>query len=31
LSLVMLGGFGIYIFFRKVIWRRFKKIRSKNE
>jgi hypothetical protein len=29
--LVMLGGFGIYIFFRKVVWRRFKEIRSKHE
>lgn len=31
LSLVMLGGFGIYILFRKVIWKRFRKIGDKNE
>jgi hypothetical protein len=27
----MLGGFGIYILFRKVIWKRFRKIGDKNE
>ncbi|MDR2369602.1 MAG: ABC transporter permease [Mycoplasmataceae bacterium] len=31
LSLVMLGGFGIYILFRKVIWKHLKQIRAKHE
>jgi hypothetical protein len=31
LSLVMLGGFGVYILFHKVIWKHFKTARSKYE
>jgi hypothetical protein len=29
--LVMLGGFGLYILFRKVIWKHYKKVRSQHE